>query len=334
MKKIVQMVIVALCFLSWGCTPSSNEPRLIKFISGESEFNYEYRVYWVGKEELAIVSSNGDRPEPIRIINCRTEKLYKFGLEDNDNNNHFLRMLEADPESGLFIYRDWLEIDIHNLIFTDFLYDVKKNIITNLETDKAKILADPKKYFRDFRYYYQGEEEPVGTTYLYKLYRTNTYNFTKELLFSVNSKEWLKADNSEWATIRDYDPIQKLILYKYGGDRIEISGDYYLGTFDGKNKPELKPINYSGDGDARILNENNIMTFGDMNSSELYNLVIISLKGQIQHTIGGVEVYNNMDNISVNHETGQVAVIGRNFEKDEEGLYIYDLSAIKKRCSY
>ena len=330
MCRIVKIYVLIILVLCSGCKHVINEACLIKTFSLSPSFNQASWVYWVGRYEIAIVNSNGDLSIPIRIVNIKTGLIHDISIENARNEGHFYKMISSDPESQLFIYNDLLSIDNNKPKSSYYLYDVKNDRITDLENDKLKVISEPKSYFRNFQYYYKDAEQQIGNKNLYVFSCYNNYSLTNEILFSVSAQDWFGAEFSQKTTFRDFDKNTKNVLFKYSMSDVETWGSYYLGIFDGKNKPVVKHVDYSEAGDARILNTNHLISLGSpLAPSDLYGLVVVSLDGKVKYTFKNIEMYNNRDNISVNHATGLVAVIGRNSETGDDGLFIYDMSSFK-----
>lgn len=307
----------------YGYSLPAGEIKLDRWFSLSPDFSNLARVYWISDKVIAVAGSDTSETSRIRLINIETKKVTDIWADKNGDNFGVLSIIAAEPEIGIFIYCEELEIAYRDWRSTYYLYDLQTGVKINLNESKSNVLAEPYRYFYNFRYYLQEGYPREGSKVFYELLQVDNYKMKSERLIYVHPKEWLKAEYNKMPLFRDYDKYKSLILFKYNNGDTEGFGDYYIGSFDGVIVSEMERVNYSDVGDARILDENHIIAIGGPMNGEFYSLLIVSIDGTVSNRIKDMLILNNRDNLAVNHHTGKIAVVRLNEKLTDHGVFVY-----------
>jgi len=297
--------------------------RLEKYFKGYSN---SAKVYWVADDVIAVSGSDTGSAQEIHLINIDTDRVKILKVENFDGKDHWFTNLIPSFDDGVFLVEEvvWEGVGKRSGKIP-YVVDATTGRMTNLETEKEKVLANPKEYFKEFRYYYSEEYISEKRNYFYDFYQHDNYLLKRDRLFRVSPEEWLNAEFTESPVLRDYDKSRGVVLFKYGSENPFDWGEFYVGTFDGTTFSNLRATGIQSSGDGRLVQGEWIIKPGDISDEEFYTLVLESFDGKTVKTIPSMNVLTYANSIAVNHRTGKIAVSGLHKNIDNNVVCIYEV---------
>jgi hypothetical protein len=268
-------------------------------------FEYDLNIYWVSPDTLAIIDYN----EPYMLVfNVEQNRGKMVTVEDvPDKTKCTYQILDADLDAQKLILQVYYEKERLKNIYQYYLYDLATGRITNLETEAEAIRANPEAYFKDFRYYFASEKEPISkTAYRYILYRYDRYTGVKERLY-------FSEEPLYYFDILQYDKEQGLIFAKS-----YLGGRFYIIPYDGNTLGTPQDIGYERGGNAALLLGRYIVGAGESVEEDFAKVVIRKVNSnQIVKKILQLETNFGYSQrvFAVNPRKNLLAILGLNYNQ-------------------